>query len=699
MMMTESKKSYDRFINRDLSWLQFNARVLQEAKDPSVPLIERLRFLGIFSNNLDEFFKVRYATIKRIVEAGKLGRNELGGMAAKELQEEITKTVISQQQLSLDILGGIEKELSKEGIQIINEHQITEEQSVFITDYFLRKVSPALVTIILTGLETFPALKDSAAYLAVRMELNEVNQETQAQPSPVNYALIEIPKVIDRFVVLPEKNGQKYIILLDDLIRHCLGIIFSIFAYKEISAYMIKITRDAELDIDSDLSRSFLEKISKSVARRSAGDPVRFVYDREIDPEMLAFLMEKMNIESTDSVIPGGRYHNRRDYMKFPSLGRQDLLYEVKVPLRIKGLSFEGSLLAKIAKKDYLLHAPYQSFRYVVKFLREAALDPQVQSIKITIYRLAEVSHIASSLINAAKNGKDVVVQIELRARFDEVANIHYAEQMQEEGVRMIFGVKGLKVHCKACVIERLEAGKIKRYSFLSSGNFNESTARIYTDYTLFTANEGIAKEINKVFNFFDVNYRVKTYKHLVVSPHYTRGVWERLIDNEVINKREGKAAGIQLKLNSLSDYRMIDKLYEASQAGVSIKIIVRGICCLIPGVKGQSENIEVISIVDKFLEHTRLYIFNNNNEPKYFISSADIMGRNLDTRVEISCPIYDLEIQQELQDTFDISWQDNVKARLISATQDNAYVREGGPAIRSQFAIYEYYQNKLASE
>ena len=699
MMMTESKKSYDRFINRDLSWLQFNARVLQEAKDPSVPLIERLRFLGIFSNNLDEFFKVRYATIKRIVEAGKLGRNELGGMAAKELQEEITHTVISQQQLSLDILGGIEKELSKEGIHIINEHQITEEQSVFITDYFLREVSPALVTIILTGLETFPALKDSAAYLAVRMELNEVNQETQDKPGPVNYALIEIPKVIDRFVVLPEKNGQKYIILLDDLIRHCLGIIFSIFAYKEISAYMIKITRDAELDIDSDLSRSFLEKISKSVARRSAGDPVRFVYDREIDPEMLAFLMEKMNIESTDSVIPGGRYHNRRDYMKFPSLGRQDLLYEVKVPLRIKGLSFEGSLLAKIAKKDYLLHAPYQSFRYVVKFLREAALDPQVQSIKITIYRLAEVSHIASSLINAAKNGKDVVVQIELRARFDEVANIHYAEQMQEEGVRMIFGVKGLKVHCKACVIERLEAGKIKRYSFLSSGNFNESTARIYTDYTLFTANEGIAKEINKVFNFFDVNYRVKTYKHLVVSPHYTRGVWERLIDNEVINKREGKAAGIQLKLNSLSDYRMIDKLYEASQAGVSIKIIVRGICCLIPGVKGQSENIEVISIVDKFLEHTRLYIFNNNNEPKYFISSADIMGRNLDTRVEISCPIYDLEIQQELQDTFDISWQDNVKSRLISATQDNAYVREGGPAIRSQFAIYEYYQNKLASE
>jgi len=700
MMMAESKKYYDRFINRDLSWLKFNGRVLQEAKDPSVPLIERLRFLGIFSNNLDEFFKVRYATIKRIVEAGKVGRSELGGISAKDLQEEITQTVIAQQQLSLDILGGIQKELAKTGIHIIDEHQITPDQSQFITDYFLREVSPALVTIILTGLETFPALKDSAAYLAVRMVLSETEAQNKKTQEPrVNYALIEIPRVIDRFVELPEKSGQKYLILLDDLIRHCMGIIFSIFSYQEISAYMIKITRDAELDIDSDLSRSFLDKISKSVARRSSGDPVRFVYDRDIDPEMLKFLMDKMTIESTDSVIPGGRYHNRRDYMKFPSLGRHDLLYETKVPLRIKGLNFEGSLLAKIAKKDYLLHAPYQSFRYVVKFLREAALDPQVQSIKITIYRLAEVSHIASSLINAAKNGKDVVVQIELRARFDEVANIHYAEQMQEEGVRMIFGVKGLKVHCKACVIERLEASKVKRYSFLSSGNFNESTARIYTDYTLFTANEGIAKDIGKVFNFFDVNYRVKTYKHLVVSPHYTRGVWEQLIEREVKNKKEGKAAGIQLKLNSLSDYRMIDKLYHASQAGVHIKIIVRGICCLIPGIKGLSENIEVISIVDKFLEHTRLYIFNNNNQPKYFISSADIMGRNLDTRVEISCPIYDGDIQKELQETFDISWQDNVKARLISATQDNAYVREGGPAIRSQFAIYDYYQKKLESE
>ena len=449
-MSPEPKKQYDRYINRDLSWLKFNARVLQEANDASVPLIERLRFLGIFSNNLDEFFKVRYAAIKRIVDAGKVGRSELGGMSAIELQESITQTVIAQQQQSLDILGAIEHELAKEGVHVINETQITPAQSEFIIDYFLREVSPALVTIILSELDTFPALKDSAAYLAVRIVMSPEDTNFKEK---VNYALIELPEVIDRFVPLPEENGQKYIILLDDLIRHCFDIIFSIFDYESITAHMIKITRDAELDIDSDLSRSFLEKISKSVAKRSSGDPVRFVYDRTIAPETLHFLMEKMNINSTDSIIPGGRYHNRRDYMKFPSLGRADLLYQIKRPLPISGMSFEGSLLAKIAKKDYLLHAPYQTFRYVVKFLRESALDPKVQSIKITIYRLAEVSHIASSLINAAKNGKDVLVQIELRARFDEAANIHYAEQMQNEGVRLIFGVKGLKVHCKACVI------------------------------------------------------------------------------------------------------------------------------------------------------------------------------------------------------------------------------------------------------
>ena len=688
-----SKNIQNVYLNRELSWLQFNARVLQEAEDDTVPLIERLRFLGIFSNNLDEFFKVRYATIKRIIEAGKGGRSELGGISATELSEEITKIVIKQQAHSLKILKSIEKELEKEDIYIIDETKISEKQSLFISEYFLRNVSPALMTIMISELDKFPELQDSAAYLVVKMvlESNESGSETK-----MNYALIEIPKVINRFVVLPEEDGKQYIIILDDLIRHSMRNIFVIFKYESITAHMIKITRDAELDIDSDLSRSFLEKISKSVAERSYGDPVRFVYDKNIDQETLQFLLGKMGIDSTDSLIPGGRYHNRRDYMKFPSLGRKDLLYDTIHPLPIPGLSLHGSLLDGISKKDYLLYAPYQSFSYVVKFLREAAIDPKVQSIKITIYRLAEISHIASSLINAAKNGKVVIVQIELQARFDEAANIQYAEDMQKEGVKLIFGVTGLKVHCKACLVERMEGAKMKRYSIISTGNFNESTARIYTDYTLFTANNKIGKEINKVFDFFEVNFRIKKYNHLIVSPHYTRNALYQLIDTEIVNHKKGLPSGIKLKLNSLSDFDMIDRLYDASRAGVQIKLIVRGVCCLIPGLKGMSENIEVVSIVDKFLEHPRLFIFENGGTPKYYISSADLMGRNLDSRVEVSCPIYDEDIKEQLIETFEVSWSDNEKARIISVKQNNAYRTNDKPRIRSQFKLYEYYLQKL---
>jgi polyphosphate kinase len=418
----------NKYRNRELSWLQFNARVLQEADDISVPLIERLRFIGIFSNNLDEFFKVRYATLKRIEDAGKGGRSFLGGYSAKELMEEITQTVINQQRTSLRILEEINKQLEKENIFIIDETQVTPSQSEFISDFFISKVSPALVTIMIGELDKFPSLKDTAAYLAVKMVMSK---EDESFDTKYNYALIEIPRSVERFVVLPVEGDKQYLIILDDLIRYCLHNLFNIFKYESISAHMIKISRDAELDIDSDLSRSFIDKISKSVKERSKGDPVRFVYDKSIDSKTLQFLLDKMGINNTDSINPGGRYHNRRDYMGFPSLGRYDLQYEPKTPVPIAGLSLEGSLLDKIAKKDYLLHAPYQTFSYIIKFLREAALDPKVKTIKITIYRLARVSHISSSLINAAKNGKDVTVQIELRARFDEEANIRYAEQMQ----------------------------------------------------------------------------------------------------------------------------------------------------------------------------------------------------------------------------------------------------------------------------
>ncbi|WP_281635252.1 polyphosphate kinase 1 [Flavobacterium marginilacus] len=677
-----------RYIDREKSWLAFNARVLQEAADDSVPLLDRLRFLGIFSNNLDEFFRVRFAAIRRLSLSGISGEKYFGGVTAQQLIKDITKIVIQQQSESLRILNNIEERLETENIFIIHENDINSEQEAFLKEFFIQKLSPELVTIILNDLAEFPILKDSLGYLAVKLVMKK-NQE-------VRYAIIEIPKMVNRFVVLPSSNEKQYVILIDDVIRMHLSSIFNIFNYESVSAHMIKITRDAQLDIDSDLSKSMLEKISSSVKDRRIGEPVRFIYDQEISRDTLKFFLEKMNIDSTDSIIPGGRYHNRRDYMDFPNLGRFDLLYKKNDPLPVPGLSLEGSILSKIAEKDYLLNAPYQSFSYLIKFLREAALDPKVSSIKITLYRLAKNSQIISSLINAAKNGKKVIVQIELQARFDEASNISYAEQMQTEGIELIFGIKGLKVHSKVCVIERHEKNKIKRYGFISTGNFNESTAKIYTDVTLFTCHPQILKDISKIFDFFDTNYKVQRYKHLIVSPQYTRNRFIKLIDREIAHALAGRKTYMKLKMNSLSDLAMIDKLYEAGNAGVKIQLEVRGICSLIPGIKGLSENIEAISIVDNYLEHSRVYIFGNAGFTDVYISSADIMTRNIDARVEVTCPIYDQDIKNELIDNFDIGWKGNVKARFHSYKLDNKYrVRGDNPIFRAQWETYKYYQRK----
>lgn len=678
-----------KYIDREKSWLAFNARVLQEAGDNSVPLLDRLRFLGIFSNNLDEFFRVRFAAIRRLSLTGISGEKYLGGISAQQLVKDITEIVIQQQSESLRILNNIETELETKNIFIITENDISIEQEIFLKDFFIQKVSPELVTIILNDLAEFPVLKDTSGYLAIKLVMN--------QNSEVRYAVIEIPKTINRFVVLPSNNEKQYIILLDDVIRHNLSNIFNIFDYKSVSAHMIKITRDAQLDIDSDLSKSMIEKISLSVKDRRIGEPVRFIYDQLIEEDTLNFFLDKMKIVSTDSIIPGGRYHNRRDYMDFPNLGRYDLLYQTNDPLPIPGLSLEGSMLEKISEKDYLLNAPYQSFSYLTKFLREAALDPKVISIKITLYRLAKNSQIISSLINAAKNGKKVTVQIELQARFDEASNISYAEQMQLEGIELIFGIKGLKVHSKICVIERIENEKIKRYGFISTGNFNESTAKVYTDVTLFTSHQQILKDIMRIFEFFDINYRVHRYKHLIVSPHYTRTRFVKLIDREITHALAGRKTHIKLKMNSLSDFAMIDKLYEASRAGVKIQLEVRGICSLIPGIPGMSDNIEAISIVDNYLEHSRIYIFGNAGQTEVYISSADFMTRNLDGRVEVTCPIYDQGIKNELIDNFDIGWKGNVKARFHSYKLDNKYrPRNHNPIFRAQLETYKYYQKKL---
>lgn len=697
-----TKTTTYKYVDREKSWLAFNARVLQEAADDNVPLLDRLRFLGIFSNNLDEFFRVRYAAIRRLSLSGVATEKSLGDTTTHQQVKNIIKIVIQQQNESSRILNVIEGKLQDENIFIINENQISFEQENFIKDFFIQKVSPALVTIILNDLAEFPILKDTLGYLAVKLVIKSESKSKilsfANQKQEIRYAVIEIPKSINRFVVLPSIGEKQFVILLDDVIRRNLSSLFNIFDYKSVSAHMIKITRDAELDIDSDVSKSMLEKIATSVKDRRIGDTVRFIYDQSIGKDTLKFFLTNMGIISSDSLIPGGRYHNRRDYMDFPNLGRYDLLYPPKIPLPVDGLSLDGSILNKILKKDYLINAPYQSFSYIIKFLREAALDPNVTAIKITLYRLAKNSQVISSLINAAKNGKKVTVQIELQARFDEASNIFYAEQMQTEGIELIFGIKGLKVHSKICLVERIQNGKLVRYGIVSTGNFNESTAKIYTDVTLFTAHQQILKDASKIFEFFNVNYRVHRYKHLIVTPHYMRSKFNKLIDREIANAEAGKTAFLKFKFNSLTDTQFIDKLYDASNSGVKIQLQIRGICSLIPGVKGMSANIEAISIVDNYLEHSRVFIFGNQNDSEVYISSADLMSRNIDDRVEVTCPIYDEGIKNELIDIFDIGWKGNVKSRLHSDKLDNKYrLRGSNPVFRAQMETYNYYLNKTA--
>ncbi|MBR99124.1 MAG: polyphosphate kinase 1 [Flavobacteriaceae bacterium] len=677
----------NKFINREISWLDFNARVLQEAEDSNTPLIERLRFLGIFSNNLDEFFKVRYATIKRVSLSGKSGKKIFGGISADELLKLITKKVINLQNLSSKILDSVYKEMEKQNIFFINEKQVLDHQKEFLRNYFVEKVNPALVTLILSKNQK-EDFTHGKGFLIVKLTLDNKDNEK------IN-ALIEIPKGISRFIVLPKSgDGNQYIIMLDDLIRYHFNIIFNFFNYNKIEAHMVKVTRDAELDLDEDVSKSYIDKITESVKERLVSDPVRLVYDKEISKSMLELIINKLGIDSKDSLIPGGRYHNRADYMDFPDLGMSDLIYPEFPPLQIKNLSLETRLLVEITKRDFLLHTPYQTFSYVIKFLREAALDPNVTTIKITIYRLSKESNVISALINAAKNGKKVIVQIELQARFDEENNIIFAELLESAGVQLIFGIQGLKVHSKICIIERKEDNSVNRIGFISTGNLNESTAKIYTDFTLFTADQKILKEVNKVFNFLEVTYKIKKYKHLIVSPHNSFSALFRLIDNEIENCKLGKPSGIDLKLNNISNYRIIEKLYQASQAGVKIRMIVRGICCLVPGVDGLSENIEVVSILDRFLEHPRVYVFENSGEKKVFISSADFMTRNLENRVEVSCPVYDRSLQNEIIDVFEISWNDNIKSRLINRANQNKMKKRNGVLNRSQWETYEYYKN-----
>ena len=677
--------SKNLFINREISWLEFNERVLEEANDFTVPLIERIRFLGIFSNNLDEFYRVRYATVKRIAVSTNSGKKLFKGRTAQELLNDITLKATDLQQKSFLTLNNIIKLLEKDKIYFIDESKIKFNHRQFINNYFFEIISPAIEVIILNKNKKFPKFKENLSFLLIRIVLED---------DEIQNAIIRFPRNLDRFVILPSDSIEQNIIMIDDIIRFHLKDIFKIFNPKSIEANMVKASRDAELDFDDDISKSYLDKIAQSVKERSSADPVRFVYDTEIKLETLNFLLNKMGINNeTDSIIPGGKYHNRRDYMDFPNLDNS-LVYKPIPPLNVKGFSHSDNTFDKLKEKDFMIHTPFHKFTYLISFLMKSSIDPKVKKISITIYRLSKLSKVASALINAARNGKKVVVQIELQARFDESANIRYAKEMQSQGIKLIFGSPSLKVHSKICLIERLENGNLKKYGFISTGNFNESTAKIYTDLTLFTSNVKILEEVSNVFNFFNANYKKYVFKNLFVSPINTETKIKKLINNEIINAKNGKEAWIKIKINNITSYSLIRSLYDASRAGVKIKMIVRGICCLIPGYKNMSKNIEVISIVDRYLEHTRFMIFNSNDNNKVFISSADWMTRNLDNRVEVTCPILQEDLKKEILDIFNIYWSDNIKSRLVNSNSKSRITNQ--KSFRSQEKMYNYYLNKI---
>jgi polyphosphate kinase len=678
----------NKIINRDLSWLSFNERVLQEALDTNVPLVERMRFLGIYSNNQDEFFKVRVATIKRMVDYGYDPKAVEGENPPKTLSKIQDKVIELQSKFSI-AFDYIRKEFEKENIFFINEKQLNEEQAAYVDAYFDVNILPFLSPIMLNNVDKFPYLKDKSIYFAIKLSADNPDIKTE-------YALIEIPSpMLNRVFKLPSIGDKQFIIFIDDIIRFCLKDLFAIFNFNHFEAYTIKLSRDAELDIDNDLSKSLLEKISQGVNERSQGQPVRFVYDREMPKDLLTYLIDKLNFDKSDTILPGTRYHNFKDFISFPNFGNKNLEYQPTPPVEHPLIKRHESLLQLIAQHDIMLSYPYQKFDHFVDFLREASMDPKVKSIKITLYRVSKNSKVINALINAARNGKQVTAVMELQARFDEKSNIYWAKKLEEVGANVLFGIKGLKVHCKLVLVTTKDKKAPQTYAAICTGNFHEGNASVYTDASLLTCDKRLTTEVERVFQFFDNPYWNYNYKNLLVSPLYMRKHLLRLIDTEIKNAKAGKDAYIILKINNLVDSIMVKKLYEANKAGVKIKLIVRGICCITPGVPGLSENIEAISIVDKFLEHSRIFVFCNNNNEKYYISSADWMTRNLDHRVEVACPIYDENIKMEIRKKLEVQLSDNVKARIINEKQDNAYLRNDAPPIRSQIVLYEYHKEQ----
>lgn len=674
-------------INRELSWLAFNQRVLQESLDKRVPLIERVRFLGIYSNNMDEFFRVRVATIHRMIA---LKNRKVEGFegSPSALLDEIQTTVKRQRRVFELSYARILKELGEQGFSQVNETTVSEKNKEFLNEYYRNELKRDIVPIIVGSKKKFPRLKDDGIYLAVKF--------SQLEKEKKHFALIQIPSSHPRFITLDAEEGNKNVILLDDVIRLHLSNIFSIFKFDTIEAYTFKFTRDAEITLDDDISISMMEKMEESIKQRKKGSPIRFVYDQNMPADLLKLLLNSLGIEKYDHQDSGGRYHNFKDFMKFPDFGIPEFTFDKKPALEHPLLKDSDSIIKSILKKDVLLHYPYQKFDYLVDLLRESAIDPKVLSIKINIYRVAPRSQVINALRVAIQNGKSITVVVELQARFDEENNMYWANKLREHGARIIYGVPGLKVHSKLIQITRKVGKKKQLVSHVGTGNFHGGTAKVYGDYGLLTADPRITGEVEKVFNLLENNIERGMYRNLFVSPFNTRRKFINLINREVKNAKRGLPAYINIKLNNLVDKKLINKLYDASKSGVKVRLIVRGICCLIPGKKGMSENIEAISIVDRYLEHVRYFSFCNNGDPEHFISSADWMVRNLDKRIEVTTPIFDKDIKQEMDDLFELQWKDNQKARILDAQQANKYREVGEKIHHSQEDIYAYYQHRL---
>ncbi|MET4105596.1 polyphosphate kinase 1 [Hymenobacter sp. UYP22] len=688
--MSETKQAQPRLLNRELSWLTFNRRVLQEAQNPEVPLLERIKFLAIFSSNLDEYFKVRVATLRRLVKLKKKTRAKLGEDPAEQLHDLLQEVGRQQQEFGDTFRNQILPGLRQEHIHLISEHDLTEEQHQWVQQYFRENVQDLLSPIILDENLHHLFLRDQSVYLTFFLSQPENRKKHDAE----RIVAMELPtkRHGGRFVRLPDVGEEHYVMFLDDVIRCCAQELFP--KYQKVQVHAIKLSRDAELDIQEEVSGNLLAKIKSSLQKRETGFPARLLYDPAMPKEVLRAIMQKTGI-GKEELVEGSRYHNFRDFFGFPDFGLARLQYAPMAPLPQPTLPRTGPMLPAIAQRDHLLHPPYQSFDYVTRLLTEAAKDPQVSGISMTLYRVAGKSEVAKALLKAVKNGKQVTVVVELKARFDEESNMFWAEKLQKAGANVIFGIPELKVHSKLLLITRAEEGHNQLYAYLSTGNFNEKTSEIYADHGLFTANPDITREVAEVFRYFhDRQDKAGLFQHLLVAPFELREKLNALIDGEMERAKRGEEAYIILKLNALQDERMILKLYEASEAGVRVELLIRGISCLIPDLAGQSSNITQRGMVDRFLEHARVYVFGNGGEEKVYVASSDWMARNLDRRVEVAFPILQPDLKAEVRHLLDLQRQDNVKAR---DWQNNFLGQEEAAEqgrIRSQFDTYAYLKS-----